>query len=116
MRRLATSTEYQYLQPLQDLNVFISLSAFVLGAAQLIFIFNFIYSMARGPKASANPWRANTLEWTIPSPAPAHNFDRIPTVLRGPYEYSGEEAQKLGRDWISQDEVVPGAGSQEAKP
>jgi cytochrome c oxidase subunit 1 len=116
MRRLATSTEYQYLQPLQDLNVFISLSAFVLGAAQLIFIFNLFYSLAKGPKASANPWNANTLEWTIPSPAPVHNFEKIPTVYRGPYEYSGEEAEKLGKDWISQDEAAAPSLPKEENP
>lgn len=103
MRRLATATEYQYLQPLQDINVFISISAFVLGASQLIFLFNYFYSMVKGPKASDNPWNAITLEWTIPSPAPYHNFDKIPMVYRGPYEYSGVEAEKLGQDWIAQD-------------
>ena len=104
MRRLYTSTEYQYLQPLININVFISISAFVLGAAQLIFLFNFFYSLVRGPKAPDNPWDANTLEWTIPSPPPFHNFDKIPVVYRGPYEYSGEEAEKKGKDWIAQDE------------
>lgn len=103
MRRLATATEYQYLQPMQDLNVFISISAFVLGASQLIFLFNYFYSMVKGPKASANPWNAITLEWTAPSPTPYHNFDKIPTVYRGPYEYSSPEAAKKGTDWIAQD-------------
>jgi cytochrome c oxidase subunit 1 len=104
MRRLATSTEYQFLQPLQHLNVFISHSAFLLGAVQFLFLINLIYSFKKGEKAPANPWNSNGLEWTIPSPAPFHNFGKIPTVYRGPYEYSGEEAEKLGRDWIAQDE------------
>jgi cytochrome c oxidase subunit 1 len=107
MRRLATSTEYQYLQPLQHLNVFITLSAFVLGAAQFLFLINLILSLKKGEKASANPWNGNGLEWTIPSPAPFHNFDRIPTVYRGPYEYSSREAELTGRDWIAQDEKPP---------
>jgi cytochrome c oxidase subunit 1 len=107
MRRLATATEYQYLQPMQDINVFISISAFVLGASQLIFIFNVFYSAVKGPKAPANPWNAMTLEWSIPSPVPYHNFDKIPTVYRGPYEYSNAEADKKGTDWIAQDEKFP---------
>jgi cytochrome c oxidase subunit 1 len=107
MRRLFTATEYQYLQPMQDINVFISISAFVLGASQILFLFNYFYSIVKGPKASSNPWNAITLEWTIPSPAPYHNFDKIPTVYRGPYEYSSPDADKKGTDWIAQDEKSP---------
>ncbi len=69
-----------------------------LGASQLIFLFNYFYSIVKGPKAGDNPWNAITLEWTIPSPAPYHNFDKIPTVYRGPYEYSSPECDKKGTD------------------
>jgi cytochrome c oxidase subunit I len=62
-----------------------------------------------GKIAPANPWEGNTLEWTIPNPVPHHNFDKIPTVYRGPYEYSGPEAAALGTDWIAQNHPpVPG--------
>jgi len=57
-------------------------------AAQVIFAVNFIYSMFRGPVAGRNPWNANTLEWTAPSPPGHGNFDFQPVVYRGPYEYS----------------------------
>jgi cytochrome c oxidase subunit 1 len=103
MRRIAQPTEYEFLQPLQDMNVLISVSAFVLGISQLIFLFNFFWSMLRGRKAEMNPWESNTLEWTTGSPVPYHNFDRVPVVYRGPYEYSSEEARKHGKDWIAQD-------------
>ena len=44
----------------------------------------------------------------MPSPPPPHNFDAIPTVVRGPHELSNPEVEKrLGRDWIAQDEVLP---------
>ena len=43
--------------------------------------------MAHGPKAAANPWRAHTLEWQVSSPPPIFNFDEVPTVVGGPYEY-----------------------------
>ena len=89
MRRLADPTVYDFLKPQQDWNVFISMSAFVLGFAQLIFAYNLIHSMFKGKKAEANPWHAATLEWTIPSPAPSYNYKEIPSVYRYPYDYAG---------------------------
>jgi cytochrome c oxidase subunit 1 len=53
-----------------------------------VFLFNFFRSMFRGEKAGKNPWKANTLEWTTESPAPHGNWAELPTVYRGPYEYS----------------------------
>ena len=55
---------------------------------QLVFLYNFIVSLFRGQKAGNNPWRANTLEWTTSSPPPHGNWAEMPTVYRGPYEYS----------------------------
>jgi cytochrome c oxidase subunit I len=69
------------------LNFIISLFAFVLGASTLVFLYNIIHSWARGPIASANPWRAMTLEWQVTSPPPIFNFDEPPQVVGGPYEY-----------------------------
>ena len=57
-------------------------------AFQLIFIYNFVVSLKKGKEAGKNPWDANTLEWTVPSPPPHGNFAEFPTVYRGPYEYS----------------------------
>src|SRR5215211_6855709 len=68
-------------------NLFISLSSFVLGLSTLIFVYNMVSSWRGGPRASANPWRSFTLEWQVSSPPPVFNFDRIPTVVGGPYEY-----------------------------
>ena len=57
--------------------------------AQLLFLFNLLYSMKAGQKAADNPWNATTLEWSIPSPPPFDNFaGHIPVVYRGPYEFS----------------------------
>jgi cytochrome c oxidase subunit 1 len=109
MRRVSNPSNYEFLQPMQPWNVFISYAAFVLGAAQLIFIFNFFWSMAFGKKAEPNPWQSNTLEWTTPSPIPYYNYDKIPTVYHGPYEYSSASANGRG-DWLPQDEPE-GAGS-----
>jgi cytochrome c oxidase subunit 1 len=99
-RRVATHTTYEYLQPIQWMNVLISHSAFLLGAAQIVFVVNLFWSMYRGKPATANPWQSNTLEWTTPSPIPYHNFDKVPVVNHGPYEYStGAD----GEDWKPQD-------------
>ena len=68
-------------------NLFISLSSFVLGASTLIFLYNIVASWRGGPRAVANPWRALTLEWQVSSPPPIFNFDAVPTVVGGPYEY-----------------------------
>jgi cytochrome c oxidase subunit 1 len=75
---------------LQNLRVVATMGLVAMLAFQPIFLFNFIYSMFRGAKASANPWRANTLEWSAPSPPPHGNFAELPVVYRGPYEYSVE--------------------------
>jgi cytochrome c oxidase subunit 1 len=77
-----------YLDAVQPLNVFISISAIVMGLAQLIFVANFVYSLFWGKKASRNPWNANSLEWGTPSPPGHGNFEQTPIVVRGPYEYS----------------------------
>jgi len=46
-----------------------------------------ITSWRFGPAAEANPWRSLTLEWQVSSPPPIFNFDNVPTVVGGPYEY-----------------------------
>jgi cytochrome c oxidase subunit 1 len=74
-------------------NLFISLSSFILGIATLIFVYNMVASWRGGPIAEANPWRALTLEWQVSSPPPIFNFDRVPTVVGGPYEYGVPGAQ-----------------------
>jgi cytochrome c oxidase subunit 1 len=71
-----------------DWNLVISVSAWLLGLAQIPFIVNFIWSIWFGRKAGRNPWEATTLEWQAPSPPPHGNFDIPVTVHRGPYEYS----------------------------
>jgi len=63
-------------------------SAVFLGVAQLFFIVNFFWSLARGRRSAENPWQATTLEWTTTSPPPAENFASPPSVHRGPYDYS----------------------------
>jgi len=89
MRRIYNPMQYEFLQDLQWINVLITQSALVLGAFQLVFVFNFVWSLFKGKPAGRNPWHANTLEWEAPTPPPHGNFPGpLPTVYRGPYEYS----------------------------
>ncbi|MFN3997116.1 cbb3-type cytochrome c oxidase subunit I [Algoriphagus sp.] len=88
-RRYYSWTSYSFTDMYTDLNMFVSVAAIITFTAQFIFIFNFFYSMYRGRKATLNPWRSNTLEWTTPL-YPGHGNwpGEIPTVYRWPYDYS----------------------------
>ena len=100
MRRIYNPQYYEFLHPLIFWNKFITVSAICLALSQLLFFANYYYSMFRGRKAARNPWNANTLEWSAPTPPPHGNFEVIPTVYRGPYEYSSPEVEE---DWLPQD-------------
>jgi cytochrome c oxidase subunit I len=77
-----------YASNLEPLNIWVSVSAFVLGASMLLFLANVAYSLiiVRKP-AESNPWRSKSLEWQVPTPVPLHNFDRIPVIDADPYDY-----------------------------
>jgi cytochrome c oxidase subunit 1 len=92
-RRYYDSTLYDSFVHLQSVNVFMTVSAILLGLSQIIFLFNFFLSLFWGKKAEINPWHSNSVEWSAPSPPPHGNFDQIPTVYRGPYEYGHPEAE-----------------------
>jgi cytochrome c oxidase subunit 1 len=81
-RRVAT-----YASQYATMNLFISIASWMLGLSTLIFIYNMVTSWRGGPRSVGNPWRALTLEWQVSSPPPIFNFDKIPTVVGGPYEY-----------------------------
>jgi len=110
-RRLFEPYQYTYIRHLAPLNRWTSFAAFALGATQLIFVFNFIKSVLMGPKAEQNPWHVSTLEWThCASPPIYHNFDIVPTVVRGAHEYADPAVmKKLGRDYL--DQVEPGVSA-----
>jgi cytochrome c oxidase subunit 1 len=76
-----------YAQKFAFWNMFISIASFLIGISTLIFLYNMVSSWRGGPRAAANPWRALTLEWQVSSPPPIFNFDAVPTVVGGPYEY-----------------------------
>ena len=82
--------QYAHVQDVLHWNTFMSWSAWGLGLFQLFFIVNFFMSLKTGKRAGSNPWDATTIEWVATSSPPlAHgNFDKTPTVYRGPYDYS----------------------------
>jgi cytochrome c oxidase subunit 1 len=84
-------------------NIGITHAAYGLALFQLPFILNFFLSLKYGKKVTSdNPWEATTLEWQTPTPPPHGNFDKEPTVHRGPYEYSVPGAAK---DYTPQNEA-----------
>jgi cytochrome c oxidase subunit 1 len=88
-RRYYSFTSFDAFKTFTDLNMFISVAAMITFSAQLLFAFNFFYSMFRGRRAPLNPWKSNTLEWTTPiNPQHGNWPGEIPTVYRWPYDYS----------------------------
>ena len=104
MRRIYNPQQYDFLKPIIPINEFITISAFVLGAAQFLLLANIVWSYFMGAKATENPWFANTLEWTTPSPPPHGNWPgTVPIVYRGPYEYSSPE---VAEDYLPQSQLL----------
>ena len=83
-----------------DLNQIITVFAIIAAVGQVLFLFNFFYSIFRGPKAPQNPWNSTTLEWTTPVENIHGNWPgELPTVHRWPYDYSKPGAAS---DFITQ--------------
>jgi cytochrome c oxidase subunit 1 len=99
-RRYADFTNFEFMGKLMPVHTFMTWAAILTASAQILFVINLFWSMAKGKKAPMNPWEATTLEWTIPSPPPFDNFaGKHPVVNHGPYEYSVPGAPK---DYIMQ--------------
>jgi cytochrome c oxidase subunit I len=87
---------FEYATNLQTLNDWVSISSFVLGFSILLFVINFVWStvIAREQEVG-NPWQSRGLEWQVASPPPPGNFDQVPVVLSGPYDYGVKDAQPV---------------------
>jgi cytochrome c oxidase subunit 1 len=80
---------YPHNAGVESLNTGQLYSAALLGAVQVFFIVNLVWTWWKGQRTEENPWRATTLEWMTSSPPIPHgNFATMPVVVRGPYEYS----------------------------
>ncbi|MBM4157762.1 MAG: cytochrome c oxidase subunit I [Ignavibacteria bacterium] len=77
---------YTYLAEFQTLQVISTIGSWIMISGILILLGNLVYALFRGRKAPDNPWGGTTLEWTIPSPPPVYNFEKIPVITKGPYE------------------------------
>ena len=104
-RRYADPYIHPYMEHLMPMNQFMTVCAIIMGVAQLILIGNFIISIFTGERVGRNPWGANGLEWFAPSPPGHGNFDVLPVVYRGPYEYSSPEVDD--RDYLMQTDYLP---------
>jgi cytochrome c oxidase subunit 1 len=102
-----------FMAPLMPVHKFITIAAFFTGAAQFIFLFNLFCSRFWGKPASANPWNATSLEWSLPSPPPWNNFGKNrPVIYHDPYQYGveldveikdeDEGGAETGKDFIMQ--------------
>ncbi|HEV2708410.1 MAG TPA: hypothetical protein VGV59_21020, partial [Pyrinomonadaceae bacterium] len=99
---------YEFLTSTDPLVLVVTWAAIITALVQLLFLFNFFWSMFKGERAGANPWEATTLEWDTPSPPPFDNFGgRVPTVYRGAYEFAVPGAPK---DYVMQTEPDETAG------
>jgi len=84
---------FEYARNLETLNDWVSISSFLLGGSILIFVINFIWStVIVREREVANPWNSRGLEWQVASPPPPGNFEHIPVVLSGPYDYGVKDA------------------------
>jgi cytochrome c oxidase subunit 1 len=90
----------------ETLNAFMSVVALIVGFAQLVFIFNMVWSLFKGKESGPNPWRATTLEWQTPETPPAHgNWGKErPVVYRWAYDYSLPGADE---DFVPQNQPWP---------
>jgi cytochrome c oxidase subunit 1 len=84
---------YDYLPQYQTWHVVSTVGSWIIISGLLLMLFNLIRSLRHGERASANPWGGTTLEWTVPSPPPLENFEEIPEVNGGPYDFEGVTAK-----------------------
>ena len=88
-RRYYTNSNFPLFDDLADTNQIITMFAIMGATVQLVFLYNFIYSMFYGKKAPQNPWKSTTLEWTASQKHIHGNWQgKIPEVHRWPYDYS----------------------------
>ncbi len=90
-RRYYSFENFEFIPPsAQDLQAFTTVVALIVGVFQVLFIFNLVWSLFKGKRADANPWRATTLEWQTPDTPPTHGNwgPKLPVVYRWAYDYS----------------------------
>src|SRR3979411_142548 len=103
-RRYHDIGEVAFIPPsAHTLNAFITMMALTVGFAQMVFLFNLVWSLFKGRPSGGNPWRATTLEWQTPQTPAAHGHrgKELPVVYRWAYDYSVPGAEQ---DFIPQNQ------------
>ncbi len=108
-RRYFAYENYDFIpESAKDLNAMISVMAIFVAVAQLIFIFNLIWSLFKGEKATDNPWQATSLEWQTETTPPGHGNwgENLPVCHRWAYDYSvpGYEEDYLPQNYAGKGE------------
>ncbi|HHZ66634.1 MAG TPA: cytochrome c oxidase subunit I, partial [Alphaproteobacteria bacterium] len=113
-RRYFAYEGISFSESIQAVNASITIAALIVGVAQLLFLFNLVWSLRNGKPAEHNPWGATTLEWQTPDKVPGHGNwgSRLPTVHRWAYDYSVPGASQ---DFLPQNMSAEEAASIGAK-
>jgi cytochrome c oxidase subunit 1 len=85
---------YSYLPQFTDLQVIATVGSWIMVSGLGLMFGNLLYALFRGKKAEADPWGGSTLEWQIPSPPHAENFETVPIITHGPYVFPGRKEKK----------------------
>jgi cytochrome c oxidase subunit 1 len=112
-RRYYSNSAFPMFDNLVDINILITGFAILAALVQIVFLFNFFYSIFRGPKSEQNPWKSNTLEWTTPMAHTHGNWPgKLPVVHRWPYDYSkpGKEQDFVPQTVPLEEGEVDGGG------
>lgn len=88
---------FDYLPRFHAMHVIITVGSWIMVTGLLCMLINLAIGLFRGRRAKANPWGGLTLEWQTASPPPVENFEEIPVITHGPYDYSGEVDHESGR-------------------
>lgn len=78
---------FNYIDQFQPFHQLSTIGAYTMAVGFLIMAGYMIHSLLRGKPAPANPWGSRAMEWQTSSPAPHHNFEHIPVIINGPYDY-----------------------------
>jgi cytochrome c oxidase subunit 1 len=85
---------FDYLPQFQTLHIISTVGSWILVSGIILMLINLIRGLRNGKKAEANPWGGVTLEWTVPSPPPLENFETVPVIGKGAYNYPALEEGK----------------------
>jgi cytochrome c oxidase subunit 1 len=83
---------FDYLPQYAGLHQFASIGSFIMVVGLVLMFANLLRGLFTGATAPANPWGGATLEWTLPSPPETEDFEEIPVITRGPYDFVKKDA------------------------